>query len=296
MNCPHCGSDEVIKNGWRYNQSERKQRWLCSVCKNKFTYDDGFWKMKNKPETVAEAIDLYESGNSLDETANHLWKHHAIQISATSVRNWIIKYGQKIRSVTETMEVKKGKRIHEDEVEFKVNGQRAVFWRAKDAKTGFKFSGPVGRRSKENCMRLGMQIKKQCYKVMRNRKEEGKPIRFVSDRLPQYRIVFNKIFRNVCHLTFGIPIKAKKKGLRYNNNEIEGEHPKVNLRIRHMRGVDNLTFIKSVLHLQDDLDNFTRYRNKKRKTPAERAGIKLDLGRNKTLNLIYFLGGCVPQS
>jgi len=43
------------------------------------------------------------------------------------------------------------------------------------------------------------------------------------------------------------------------------------------------------LHLEDIIDNFARRRNRKNKTPAELAGINLDLGRNKTLGLICLL-------
>ena len=43
------------------------------------------------------------------------------------------------------------------------------------------------------------------------------------------------------------------------------------------------------------MDNFARKRNRKSKTPAELAGIKLDLGRNKTLGLIYVLEMLCPE-
>ena len=90
-------------------------------------------------------------------------------------------------------------------------------------------------------------------------------------------------------ITHGIPIKAKQKGLKYNNNVIECEHPDVNQRIKQMKGVDDIDFVECVLHLKDIMDNFTRKRNRKSKTPAELAGINLNLGRNKTLGLIYVL-------
>ena len=252
--------------------------------------------MKNTPETVTEALDLYEKGFSLEGASEHLWKHHAISISGTSIRNWVIKYGRKIHNYTETLPVKVKERIHEDEVEFLVNGKKTYFWRAKESKTGFKFSGPVGRRSMANCQRLNRQIKKRCYDSMLARKKSGKKkIRFVSDKLAHYKTTHNKMFRNTTEITHGIPIKAKKKGLKYNNNVIECEHPAVNDRIRLMRGVDNIEFAETVLHLKDDLDNHTKKRNRKNKTPAELAGISLDLGRNKTLGLIYIFGLLGPE-
>lgn len=59
---PFCkGVEYVIRKGYRYNKSRRKQIWKCTKCKRKFTEDDGFRKMKNTPETITEAIDLYET-------------------------------------------------------------------------------------------------------------------------------------------------------------------------------------------------------------------------------------------
>jgi len=294
---PFCkGVDYVIRKGYRYNKSGIKQIWHCNKCSRKFTPDNGFWKMKNTPETVTEALDLYEQGFSLEETSEHLWKHHAIKISPTAVRHWVVNYGRKIHRYAETLPVKVKERIHEDEVELRVKGKKTYFWRAKESKTGFKFSGPVGRRSMANCQRLNRQIKSRCYHEMLARKKANKKkIRFVSDKLPHYKTTHSKMFRNVTDITHGVPIKAKKAGLKYNNNDIECEHPAVNDRLRLMRGVDDIKFAEAVLHLKDDLDNFTRRRNRKKKTPAELAGISLDLHRNKTLGLIYFLRFLSPE-
>ena len=293
---PFCkGGDYVARNGWRYNKSIAKQRWKCTKCSRRFTEDNGFWKMKHTPETITEVIDLYEAGHSLAQAKEHLWKHHAVRISATSIRNWVMKYGRKIESFTNTLSPLVEERIHEDEVEIRIRKRKRYFWRAKESKTGFKFSGPVGRRSMANCQSLNRQIKKRCYIDMLNRKKKGKKVKFVSDKLAHYKTTHSKMFRNVADITHGVPIKAKKKGLKYNNNVIECEHPAVNERIRRMKGVDDIDFVECVLHLKDILDNFARKRNRKSKTPAELAGINLDLGRNKTLGLIRFLEMVCPE-
>lgn len=302
--------DVVTRKGWRFNKGGfAKQIWKCNSCNRRFTLNDGFWKMKHSPETIAEAIDLYEVGHSLMETSRHLWKHRGVLVSPVSVRNWVKKYGKLISAFTQTFLVVVKKRIHEDEVEVCVNKKKRYFWRAKDSVSGFKFSGPVGRRTLENCMRLNRQIKKRCYECMLERKNDRqentsgdgddddavrhhlqqnrKLVRFVSDKLPHYKSMHNKLFRYVTKITHGVPIKGQKNGLRYNNNVIECEHGSVNIRIQHMHGADDLDFVQIVLHLKDALDNFTRRRNKKRKTPAELAGINIDLSRNTTLSLIY---------
>ena len=85
------------------------------------------------------------------------------------------------------------------------------------------------------------------------KKKGKKKIKFVSDKLAHYKTMHSKLFRNAADITHGIPIKAKQKGLKYNNNVIECEHPDVNQRIN------------------------------------------LDLGRNKTLGLIYVLEMLCPE-
>ncbi|MEK6877838.1 MAG: hypothetical protein AABZ49_04395, partial [Thermoproteota archaeon] len=257
---------------------------------------DGFWKMKNTPETITEAIDLYETGHSLAQAKEHLWSHHSIRISEASIKDWVMKYSRKIESFTNKLSPQVKARIHEDEVEMRIRKRKRYFWRAKESKSGFKFSGPVGRRIMTNCQSLNHQIKKRCYQQMLDRRNEGKKkIKFVSDKLPHYKTTHSKMFRNVADITHGIPIKAKQKGLKYNNNVIECEHPAVNERVRRMRHVEDIDFVECVLHLKDILDNFARKRNRKSKTPAELAGIKLDLGRNKTLGLIYLLESSCPE-
>ena len=122
---------------------------------------------------------------------------------------------------------------------------------------------------------------------MLDRKKNGKKrIKFVSDKLAHYKTTHSKLFRNVADITHGVPIKAKREGLKYNNNVIECEHPMVNQRIKQMKGVQDFDFVQSVLHFKDTMDNYTRKRNGKSKTPAELAGINLNLGRNTTLGLI----------
>ena len=86
--------------------------------------------------------------------------------------------------------------------------------------------------------------KKRCYKqILDLKKKDKKKIKFVSDKLAHYKTTHNKMFRNVTDITHGIPIKAKQKGLKYNNNVIECEHLDVNQRIKQMRGVEDIDFV-----------------------------------------------------
>jgi len=58
---------------------------------------------------------------------------------------------------------------------------------------------------------------------------------FVCDKFENYKTAFNKLFYRVTKLRFGIPIKAKKNGLKCNNNNIERYNQDIKDRIKTMR-------------------------------------------------------------
>jgi len=67
---PFCkGVDCIARNGRRYNKNGKKQRWKCTKFDKRFTEDGGFWKMKNTPETIVEAIDLLHLKDIIDNFA-----------------------------------------------------------------------------------------------------------------------------------------------------------------------------------------------------------------------------------
>ncbi|KXB02194.1 hypothetical protein AKJ43_02295, partial [candidate division MSBL1 archaeon SCGC-AAA261D19] len=75
--CPKCGlDDQVIKKGFRYNQSGPVQRYKCKRCGVKFVKRTAFVGMKNKAKVVATALDLYFRGLSLRQVAEHLETSH----------------------------------------------------------------------------------------------------------------------------------------------------------------------------------------------------------------------------
>ncbi len=279
---PFCkGGDKLTRKGYRYNKSGVKQIYNCNLCNRRFTPNDGFWKMKNTPETITEALDLYKRGFSLKSAVEHLWKYANVKICAKTVRDWVLKYGKLLGRFSAKQQIRISKRIHEDEVVININGAHTYFWHAKTSKERYKFTGPLSNREYKNCLLLNRLIKKQSYQSMLDNR--GK-IKFVTDKLGHYMKAFNKLFRNVCQISHGIPIKCQKKGLKYNNNTIECEHPAIKTRIRQMKGTSDKNFVSALLCLMDTIDNFTR--NINGKTPAQRAGLKYELGINTLLSLI----------
>lgn len=153
----------------------------------------------------------------------------------------------------------------------------------------------VEKRSIAKCIEFLKQIKLTCYKqiLQRYKQEQTKPkkkrklIVFVCDKFENYKNAFNKLFYNVAELRFGVPIKAKKKGLKHNNNHIERYNQDIKDRIKTMRDFGSSEGAGYFLNLKHIIHNFVNpHMQLKGKTPAEVAGIDLRLGRRKLLNLI----------
>ena len=169
-----------------------------------------------------------------------------------------------------------------------------------DSKTKFILAHSfVDKRTKEKCIKFLKQIKDSCYLQILERylSEKHKKIRvrllfkFVCDKFANYGVAFKKLFYRVAKLYFGVPIACKKYGLKHNNNPIERHNGKIEDRIKNIRGgFGSFDGAKCFMDLQRILHNFVNpHQELKGKTPAEIAEIKIDLERNKLLNLIRFL-------
>lgn len=79
--------------------------------------------------------------------------------------------------------------------------------------------------------------------------------------------------------------------MKHNNNPIERYNGKLKDRMNARRGeFKSFEYAKSFMNLQRIMNNFVNpHQELKDKTPAEMAEIKLDLGRNKLLELIAYV-------
>lgn len=180
-----------------------------------------------------------------------------------------------------------GKNIHLDETYHKIKSKDAYRWSVKDKGTKYRLYGSLtkNRDYKTGAKPEFKHLKKLCYSQFLQRKKEGKKIRLVSDKLAAYKKGFNNFFRNVAILTHGVSIKAKKAGLKYNNNCIERDHQYNKQRYKTMRGFKEIESANNILNFFDIHYNFID-RQKilgKTQTPAEAAGIYKNLGETYTL-------------
>lgn len=127
-------------------------------------------------------------------------------------------------------------------------------------------------------------------------KKSEKKIKFVSDKLEHYRKGFKKYFRNLAILEFGVSIKQKKYGYKHNNNCIERDHQYSKDRTKIMRHFKEFNSADDILNFFDIIYNFIDEqrlkKEKKLRTPAQRAEIKINLPKRlRLLNFIHFCMG-----
>lgn len=114
--CEFCkSSKDIVRAGFRYNKSGKKQRHKCNKCKSLFVVDDGFKKMKHKPEIIAEACSCYKRGMSLKDAKEHLIEYRDTNVSRKTILMWIRKYSRILKKFADKQVPKIKGPIHMDE-------------------------------------------------------------------------------------------------------------------------------------------------------------------------------------
>ena len=98
--CPKCNSKHILKKGFRKNYSGNKQKYQCFDCKSWFIDDNGFSKMRFRPEIIVRAIHMHEDGMSLSKVQNHLWQHDNCKVTRWTISEWTKKYSIFLKSHT----------------------------------------------------------------------------------------------------------------------------------------------------------------------------------------------------
>jgi transposase-like protein len=210
-----------------------------------------------------------------------MWQTHGAWVNGGTIHRWIQDYATRLHCFLSLFKPKLKGSLHADEVIVKVKRGNGYSWGAIDKRTRYKISGPL---TLTRSYSLGA---KPLYETLRDRCE-GLPPRIVTDKLGHYHLAFNKYFYHTgVKMVHGVPIACRKHGLRHNNNPIERENQRIKTRTKTMRGFKNHISCKRFLNLLDTMHNFIKPSMAlKGGYPAEKAGIKLPLARNRLLSLI----------
>lgn len=280
--CLYCGSDNVIKHGHRETKVGTKTRILCYNCQKTFTLETeaGFEKMQVTAKMVTVALDLYFKSTSLRKIVDHLDQFYERKIHHTTVLFWARKYGEIISRYAETLEPKLGSIWHSDEMKIKTKRDDYQWlWHIMDGETRYLVANLI-TKTREN------EDAEELFHKAKTHSNGSKPEYVVTDGLQAYHGAFNKEFYD--HHRSSTHIRAAGlTAARTNNNKAERLHNTVRDRSKTMRGLQNdetaAEFNNGFKAFYNHIRPHTALEGK---TPAEAAGLDLELGRNRWLGMI----------
>jgi len=272
--CFRCGSERLVKDGIRHNDTGDLQRFTCHDCQYRFTVNLGFEKMKATPQAITGAMQLYFTGESLRNVQKFL-ALQGLKISHVAVYKWIGKYVGLMENYLEQLKPQVSDTWRADELYLKVKGNMKYLFAMMDDETRFWIAQEVaGGKESFDARRLFAKARELMGK---------RPMTIITDGLQGYMEAYKKEFwtkrnprtEHIRHITL--------KGDR-NNNRMERLNGEIRDREKVMRGVKIPE--TPILRGYQIFHNYVRpHESLAGKTPAEACGIKVE-GENKWITLI----------
>lgn len=271
--CSNCGSTHIQKWGWKHRSDGTKvQRFKCMSCSHRWNAKpEGFEHMRANPHAITVALDLYFKGVSLRKIVDHLRQFEQVNVSFVAVYKWVQKYVALMRDYVDTLHPELSRVYHADETKVNIRGQWVWLWHLMDGDTRFLLANHVSQgrtvADAREAFREAKVVAKTDARVL------------LTDGLESYKRAAEKEFPNAVHIS-GIGIQG-----RVNNNRMERYHGTFKERTKVMRALkkSDSAFIEGQRIYYDYLRPHSALDGK---TPAEAAGINLELDANKWESLI----------
>lgn len=289
IKCPKCKSKEIIKWGKRKTNNRGKiQRYKCKKCNDTFI-NDPFARMRNSPQKITCALDLFFRGLSTREVQNHFKCFFPHNSDHSTILRWIRKFSLKISNYTDNLKLKTGSYIEVDEMEYhrrkshkkKLGADKNWFIDSIDVKSRFMISSSYVKSRNQ----------KELKSVLTNIKNKtGEQVKIVTtDGLTQYPRVVKSVY-GYYNLKKGLvnhKVVNASKGEGF-NIWVERMHNSIRQRTQNFRGfhgsVESANAIMKGLEIYYNF--IRRHQSLNGKTPSEIAtDIKLT-NPNKWLELI----------
>jgi putative transposase len=208
---------------------------------------------------------------SLRKIVDHLKQFERVNVSHVAIIKWIKKYVALMRDYVDTLHPELSRVYHADETKVNIRGQWVWLWHLMDGDTRFLLANHVSQgrtvADAREAFREAKAVAKTDARVL------------LTDGLESYKRAAEKEFPNAVHVS-GIGIQG-----RINNNRMERYHSTFKERSKVMRAIKkpDSAFIDGQRIYYDYLRPHTALDGK---TPAQAAGIELNLEENKWKSLI----------
>jgi len=299
--CQRCGSENYKRDGVRYNKkNEELQRYRCQDCRYRFIVNPAFENAKASAKVITAALDMYFKGISIRKIEDHLKQVYDVEASDTSVCRWIRKFNATVKPYVDSfvpsqvsgvyhvdemlLHVRKEQNEanmtlenNENHTNRKFDNHYSWLWNLMDSTSRFWICSKLTqKRSTEDARAV--------FKDMKQRAPLPKAI--VHDGLPSYDEAYQKeLFTHTQPRIQNIrSIGSNEKGL---NPKVERLNGTVRDRETVCRGLDNPEAAQEWIDAIRTHYNFIRpHQAIGGQTPAEAAGINLNLGENKVESLM----------
>ncbi|WP_179362988.1 DDE-type integrase/transposase/recombinase [Nitrosopumilus oxyclinae] len=282
IECLKCKSEKIVKDGNRHNKKGLSQKYLCRECGYRFVVNTGFENSKKEPKLICACIDLYFKGMSLRKVADHVKQFYGVSISNVSVLRWVQRFADVVSPFVNSLSPPHlGGVFQVDEMVVHVRreeigkGHYQWLWNFMDDSTRFWVSSMVSQRREVSDAR----------NVFADAKSKiGTTHAVIHDGLPSYNEAFQKEFYTIKNPRVKNirSISVRNEGL---NSRVERLNGTMRDREKVMRGMNTRESSQKIIEAMRIHYNFIREHSSLGKTPAEQAGIKLELGENKIESL-----------
>lgn len=276
VSCPQCKKDEVVKRGTFETKAHGKQqRYFCKSCSKKFIIQNAFYRMRNNPQKITCALDLFCRGLSTRGVQEHFKAFFPHNSDHSTILRWIRKFSLKIASYTDNLKVQTGSYIEVDEMEFhrrkshkrKLGIDKNWFIDGIDVKTRFMInSAYVKNRSQANLKKVLLNIKN---------KTSGTIKIVTTDGLTAYENIVKKTWgydNRIGKYKIEHKVVTQSKGEGF-NIWVERMHNSIRQRTTGFRGLHGS--VKSAYAIMKSIEIFYNFINKhgalNGKSPSELA-------------------------
>lgn len=173
--CPHCNSKGVVRRGFKRTEAHGiRQRYFCKSCSKRFIPRDPFFRMRNSPEKITCALDLFCRGLSTRGVQEHFKAFFPHNSDHSNILRWIRKFSLRIANFTDSLKLQTGSYVEVDEMEFhrrkshkrKLGIDKNWFIDGIDVKTRFMInSAYVKNRSQANLKKILSNIKNKTNRI-----------------------------------------------------------------------------------------------------------------------------------
>jgi transposase-like protein/predicted nucleic acid-binding Zn finger protein len=284
LSCKFCGGTNLVKRGQRRSKLGFKPQYECKSCGKWFIENGNRLPRARVDERLqAMSVDLYFSGFSVRKIKRFLQDYYHVRVSHVAIYKWLRKYGPMLARFTEQFKPELSGVWNADEMKVKVSHTPLVtgeekwqwLWNVMDNQTRFLLANNLatgrGFHDAQATFHQARTLAKQAPSVV------------ITDGLASYTGAYGenlKEIRNIVHFS--------RSSLQSGRNaKIERFHGSVREREKVMRSLKHQESAQELLQAYRVWYNYVRpHMGIGGLTPAQAAEVPLELGTNKTLNLI----------